>query len=161
MRILQVCKKSPTPQKDGESIAIHQMTRALQTQGHQVDVLAMLTAKHPEKDEKTEWPSVGYSYVKVEAKVSAMGALKSVFTPIPYIVERFENDIFSSTLVDKLEGVKYDLILLEGVFLGVYFDICRKYSKAKIVLRAHNIEHLIWKRHMAELSKGLKRWYLQ
>lgn len=161
MRILQVCKKSPTPQKDGESIAIHQMTRALQTQGHQVDVLAMLTAKHPEKDEKTQWPGVQYSYVKVESEVSVLGALKSVFTPIPYIVERFVNDIFSSTLVDKLEGVKYDLILLEGVFLGVYFDICRKYSKAKIVLRAHNIEHLIWKRHLAELSKGLKRWYLQ
>ena len=161
MRILQVCKKSPTPQKDGESIAIHQMTRALQTQGHQVDVLAMLTAKHPEKDEKTEWPSVGYSYVKVEAKVSAMGALKSVFTPIPYIVERFVNDIFSSTLVDKLEGVKYDLILLEGVFLGVYFDVCRKNSKAKIVIRAHNIEHFIWRRHMAELPKGLKQWYLK
>lgn len=126
-----------------------------------MDVLAMLTAKHPNKDATAELEGVNYTYVKVEAKVSALGALKSIFTPTPYIVERFDNDDFLSALVDLLNNTKYDMVLLEGVFLGIYLDVCRKFSEAKVLLRAHNVEHLIWKRHQKELAKGLKSWYLK
>ena len=31
--------------------------------------------------------------------------------------------------------------------MAIYIDVIRKNSKAKIVLRAHNIEHYIWNRH--------------
>lgn len=161
MKILQVCKKSPTPQKDGESIAIHQISKALQAEGNEVDVLAMLTDKHPVKDISAELKEVNYSYVKLDTNVSAIGALRSVFTPTPYIVERFYSEEFARVLVDKMQAKNYDLIFLEGVFLGVYLDLCRQYSQAKVVLRTHNVEHLIWKRHLNELSQGPKRWYLE
>jgi glycosyltransferase involved in cell wall biosynthesis len=44
--------------------------------------------------------------------------------------------------------------------MGVYIDTIKKYSKAKIVLRAHNVEHFIWDRHIAHEKSGLMRWYL-
>ena len=37
----------------------------------------------------------------------------------------------------------------------------RENSQARIVLRAHNVEHIIWKRlRDAEHRNPLKRWYL-
>ena len=44
--------------------------------------------------------------------------------------------------------------------MGVYIDTIKKYSKAKIVLRAHNIEHFIWRRHIANEKISLKKLYL-
>jgi glycosyltransferase involved in cell wall biosynthesis len=38
--------------------------------------------------------------------------------------------------------------------------VIRKYSNARIILRAHNIEHLIWERVSKETSNPLKKWYL-
>jgi glycosyltransferase involved in cell wall biosynthesis len=42
-----------------------------------------------------------------------------------------------------------------------YIDTIRKFSKAKIVLRAHNIEHIIWERHLENQSNFSKKWYLK
>lgn len=44
--------------------------------------------------------------------------------------------------------------------MGVYLDVIRKFSKAKITLRAHNVEYLIWERHLANEKNVLKRAYL-
>jgi glycosyltransferase involved in cell wall biosynthesis len=37
----------------------------------------------------------------------------------------------------------------------------RKYSKAKVVLRAHNVEHLIWERSSRNAKPGEKKWNQQ
>jgi glycosyltransferase involved in cell wall biosynthesis len=39
--------------------------------------------------------------------------------------------------------------------------VVRRYSNAKVVLRAHNIEHLIWKRVASEEKNFLKKAYLK
>jgi glycosyltransferase involved in cell wall biosynthesis len=44
--------------------------------------------------------------------------------------------------------------------MAVYMNVLRKYSKAKIILRAHNVEYLIWERHLASEKGLLKKWYL-
>ena len=44
--------------------------------------------------------------------------------------------------------------------MAVYLGTIRKYSKARIVLRAHNIEHYIWDRHIRVEQNFLKRAYL-
>jgi polysaccharide biosynthesis protein PslH len=46
MKILQLCKKFPFPQKDGETIAITTMAKALNELGCEVNLLAMNTRKH-------------------------------------------------------------------------------------------------------------------
>lgn len=146
---------------DGESIAIHQITKSLVTQGHQVDVLAMLTSKHPNADESSELKTVQYTYVQVETSISVLGAFKSMFTKDPYIVERFQSNEFIVALAGQLNAQSYDVIICEGVFLGSYLDVIRKYSLAKVILRTHNIEHIIWKRLAKESKYGLKRFYLK
>ncbi len=44
--------------------------------------------------------------------------------------------------------------------MATYINVIKKYSKAKIVLRAHNIEYLIWERHLANEKSAFKKWYL-
>lgn len=146
MKVLQVCKKSPTPQRDGESIAIHQITKALVTQGNTVDVLAMLTTKHPSYDSQSELEGVNYQYIPVITPISSKEAFFSIFGSIPYIIERFQSERFESALLKKLQATHYDVIIFEGIFLSLYLDLIKKNSKAKLVLRAHNIENKIWKR---------------
>ena len=46
MRILQFCKKLPFPPKDGESIAILNISKGLAEAGHDVTVLAINTRRH-------------------------------------------------------------------------------------------------------------------
>ena len=46
MNILQVTKKFPFPEKDGESIAICNLSRGLSKNGASVFLLAMNTSKH-------------------------------------------------------------------------------------------------------------------
>ncbi len=161
MRILQLCKKSPTPQIDGESIAIHQISKSIVAKGHQLDILAMLTEKHAQYDRQGELNDANYSYVRVRTKISGLGAFRRIFSKIPYIVERFFNQEFLLALIQLLGKHKYDIIICEGVFLGPYLESIRKYSTAKVVLRAHNVEHIIWKRLAASYNIGFKRFYLR
>jgi glycosyltransferase involved in cell wall biosynthesis len=44
--------------------------------------------------------------------------------------------------------------------MAVYLKTIKKYSQAKIVLRAHNIEHHIWERHIINEKNSFKKAYL-
>ena len=46
MRILQLCKKFPYPLKDGEVIAINNLSKALHQLGCEITLLCMNTTKH-------------------------------------------------------------------------------------------------------------------
>jgi len=54
----------------------------------------------------------------------------------------------------------YDIVQIETLFMSPYLDTIRELSKAKIVLRAHNIEHLVWKRVASITKNPLKKAYL-
>lgn len=45
--------------------------------------------------------------------------------------------------------------------MASYIPEIKKYSSAKIVLRAHNVEHQIWERHIQGESRVSRKWYLQ
>jgi polysaccharide biosynthesis protein PslH len=53
------------------------------------------------------------------------------------------------------------VIQLEGLFVATYIPLIKKYSNAKIALRAHNVEYLIWERHLKNETSFLKKKYLE
>jgi glycosyltransferase involved in cell wall biosynthesis len=63
-------------------------------------------------------------------------------------------------LQKTLNENKFDIIQLEGLYVCPYIPLIRKNSNAKIVYRAHNIEHEIWSR-TSVMAKGLEKWYLK
>jgi glycosyltransferase involved in cell wall biosynthesis len=78
-----------------------------------------------------------------------------------YNIQRFVSPDFERLLSGILRENEFDIVQLEGLYLLPYLLVIRKFSKAKIVLRAHNIEHLIWERNSKMAKPGAKKWYLQ
>ncbi len=165
LRILLLTKKFPYPLHDGEAIAIFGLLRELSLMGHELTVLAMSTPKHPAHLERlpAEVRSLArWEIVEVDTSIRAITALRNLlFSPLPYVLARFQSEAFAERLRKLLEENHYDIVQLEGIFPALYLSEIRTRSKAPVVLRGHNIEHEIWFRLAKETTNPLKRWYLK
>lgn len=148
MNILQLCHKIPFPSSDGGTIAMNNITQGLLSAGHQVKVLAIETPKlrlKSGKDVDEYKASVGFDSVFIDTTPSFFAALKTIFNGQSYQVSRFYSKEFAHKLTLALEE-DFDIVQLESIFMTPYIPVIRQHSNAKIVLRAHNIEHQIWDR---------------
>jgi glycosyltransferase involved in cell wall biosynthesis len=163
MRILQLSKKIPYPMHDGEAIAVHALMTALHDLGCEITLLVMSTPKHPAD---TSILPKNYKHykaihtVEVNTDVRFSDALYNLFTKESYNINRFYDAAFAEKLTVLLRENDYDIIQLETLFLAPYTDLIRKNTAAKIVLRAHNVEHEIWQRMAANEHFLPKKWYL-
>lgn len=163
MRILQVTNKVPYPVIDGGAIACMNLARGFSLLGHKVTIIAMNTIKHhitlseiPESVKEL----AEFKLVNVPARISPVSALLNLmFSKKPYNATRFISNTFARELQRVLLENDFDIIQLEGLYVCPYIPLIRKNSKAKIVYRAHNIEHEIWSR-TAVMAHGLEKWYL-
>jgi len=163
MKILQVCKKFPWPARDGESIAIYNLTRGFAQAGHEVTVLAMNTPKHrfdPGFLPDSVRQVAQFYAIDVDTEVRALPAFLNLFTNQSYNLERFFSRDFKEGLHGLIRGSKFDLIQLEGLYLGPYFQTIRLATNAPIVMRAHNVEFEIWEKLGKGEKRAWRRWYL-
>jgi glycosyltransferase involved in cell wall biosynthesis len=63
-------------------------------------------------------------------------------------------------LRNTLLATRFDIVILETLYLTPYIPDIRDLSEAKIVLRSHNIEHRIWKRYASNIRNPFKKLYL-
>jgi glycosyltransferase involved in cell wall biosynthesis len=164
MKILQVSKKFPHPPKDGESVAILQMSKSLAAAGCQVSLLAMNTTRHfVDIGENIAEELHYYQYircVKVDNRIHWRGALRNLFSTASYHVTRFVSEDFRKALVETLHREEFDIIQLETPYLAPYLPEIKANSNALVVLRAHNIEHEIWMRIANQVKFLPKKFYL-
>ncbi|MBX2904177.1 MAG: glycosyltransferase [Chitinophagales bacterium] len=163
MRILQLANKMPFPPKDGGAMGIHIFTEGLLQAGHQVKVIAvnspkLFTPLHEINQSYKE--STQFEAVEIDTRIKPLKALLNLFSNRSYNVERFDAPAMHQKLKEVLATKSFDIIQLESVFMAPYIATIKKYSLAKIVLRAHNIEHKIWERLAANEKNILKKWYL-
>lgn len=164
MKILQLCKKVPYPLKDGEAIAVTYLARALDKLGAELTLLSMNTSKH--YFDHTRLPEDFNHYqniylVDVDNRVNAKDAFLNLFTKESYHIARFVSDDFKAKLIALLTTTEYDIVQLETLYLAPYINIIRQYSKAKVVMRSHNVEHEIWMRVAANTKPGIRKLYLK
>ena len=164
MKILLLCKKFPYPLKDGESIAVHTLSLALSQLGCEISLLAMNTSKH--FYQKTELPAEAAHFeqvrtVPVDNRIKASAAFFNLFSEESYHIARFVSADFQAALQQMLQETDYDVVQLETLYLAPYISTIRKYSQARISMRAHNVEHEIWERISSHTTNGIKRWYLK
>lgn len=164
MRILQICNKAPFPANDGSSIAIYNMAKGICENGHELHLLTINTKKHFKEDAGVpdEFKNkTHYRSVYKDTSPTSLGALFNLLVSSDsYFICRFFFKEFETELIQTLQKNTFDLIQLEGLFMAPYISIIKQYSNAKISLRAHNVEHLIWERHIANEKSVLKKWYL-
>jgi glycosyltransferase involved in cell wall biosynthesis len=122
----------------------------------------MCTPKHnlSEADREVLSSMVRLHTVDVDTSVRVMRLLKNlVFSRLPFNAERFIFPSFDKELVNVLQSASFDIVQLEGLYLMPYAETIHRYSKAKVVLRAHNIEQEIWKRISQTEKNPLKKTY--
>jgi glycosyltransferase involved in cell wall biosynthesis len=162
MNILQVCNKTPYPPHDGGSLASYSLMRSFSRLGHKVTLLTMCTPKHrlSAAERETLSSMVNLYTVDVDTAVRTGKFLKNlVFSKLPYNAERFIFPAFEKELGRVLQSEQFDIVQLEGLYLMPYVGTIRHFSKAKVVLRAHNIEQEIWKRISQTETNLVKRVY--
>jgi hypothetical protein len=164
MRILQLCKKFPYPLKDGEAIAVNSISKSLHQLGCEVTLLAMNTTKH--YFDTNQLPKSFNHYaaihtVLIDNRIKPLDAFLNLFSDKSYHISRFESAAFRHKLIHLLQTQQFDLIQLESPYLAPYIPIIRQHSKAKVAMRAHNVEYEIWQRVAHNSRFLLKKWYLK
>ncbi|PID95523.1 MAG: hypothetical protein CSA94_01155 [Bacteroidetes bacterium] len=164
LKILQFCNKAPYPPVDGGAIGMHNVSQGLIDEGNQLKLLTFETHKHP--IQTSEIPD---SYIEttrlesvfVDLRVKKTDALKNLlFSKRSYNIVRFFDVKMKDKLIEILQQEHFDIIQIESIFLKDYVPIIRQYSKAKVVLRAPNVEYVIWDR-LSEIEKNpFKKYYL-
>jgi glycosyltransferase involved in cell wall biosynthesis len=163
MRILQFCNKSPYPSKEGGPIAMNTITEMLWQQGHSVKIVAVSTPKYKVDSLRMDdayRQKTAFEWVWVDTRFRLSKALHSLLKNTSYHVDRFRSKALEQKLIDLLRRETFDVIIIETVYLAVYRDVIRKHSHAKLILRAHNVEHTIWEQIAQNTTVGLKKIYL-
>jgi len=163
MQILQLCKKFPYPLKDGESVAVTYLSKALHDLGCQLDLLAMNTTKHYIRPEDIPADYDHYDEIvlsDLDNRIKAKDALFNLFTKDSYHVVRYISGNYTEKLIQLLSKKKYDIIQLETLYLAPYVPVIRAHSDARIAMRSHNVESEIWQRIAQNTPRGLKKWYV-
>ncbi len=164
LKILQFCNKPPFPPKDGGAIGMHNVSQGFLDFGHKLKILSVNSDKHqidistlPE--EYLQQTSFEAENIDLNIKpLNAFGNL--IFSKRSYNITRFYNKALANKLKEVILKEDFDIIQMESIFLKDYIPIIRKYSKAKLVLRAPNVEFMIWQR-LAQIEKNpIKRFYL-
>ncbi len=164
LNILFICNKSPWPPKEGGPIAMNQLITGLQQAGNHVKVLTVDSAKYhvdPALVPEDYRQKTGIEFVPLDLSVRPVPAFFNLFTRKSYHVQRFISTSFEKKLITILQHADFDIVQLETLFMAPYIRVIRKYSRAKVVLRAHNIEHLIWKRLALASRNPLKKLYIR
>lgn len=164
MNILQLCNKPPCPSVDGGTMAMDSITQGLLGLGHRVRVLTVETDKHPMQ--RSRMPEgyaeqTGIESVYVDLGVRVLPAAVAMLCGESYHVKRYVSNDFAQKLKEVLQEEDFDVVHIESIFLTPYVPLIRRLTKAAVVLRAHNVEHLIWRRVAEHTPHGMKRGYLK
>lgn len=162
MRILQLCHKPPFPPIDGGSKAMHNLTRGLLAAGHSVKVMCIHTPKHPldidalPDDYRRATDIEG---VFVDTSLNVVDAFTDLITADNYNISRFFSPDMDIALIRVLSARPFDVVLLESLFMTPYIATIRRYTDALVVLRSHNLEHVLQERIASGERNFIKRPY--
>jgi len=161
MKILQICSKPPYPKKDGYALAVNHISESLLNIGYKMKVVAISTQKHKSANlPKNYVERTDYEDIYIDTKVKIIPAFLNLFSNNSYNTNRFYTDKFAERLKTILHETSFDFVILEGLYVCPYVDVISKYSDAKIIFRAHNVESDIWKGLAMQTNNIIKRWYI-
>ena len=163
MKILQLSHKPPFPVVDGGTLAMHALTKGLQETGAEVRVFCLETHKHPLLRDQLSQEYQVRTRVEahfVDTRIKPHAAFLNLFSGKSYNLSRFYHAGAEQKLRETLKQEAFDVIQLESLFMAPYISAIRAESRARVILRAHNVEYLIWERLARETGNPLKKAYL-
>ena len=165
MKVLQFCNKPPCHPVDGGCKAMNQISQGLIEHGVDLKIFSIETDKHPVSYEEISDDYIAktkFESVYVNTRVNLVDAFSALVTSDSYNVSRFFTPDVDIRLKEILQAEEFDIVHLESLFVSPYIGTIRRYNpKAKIVLRSHNLEYMIWARLTSQASNRLKKSYLK
>ncbi|MDB5147494.1 MAG: glycosyltransferase [Mucilaginibacter sp.] len=163
MKILILTHRVPFPQNGGYAIVVCNTIKGLIALGHEVSLVALNGKKYHGSVQTTEdelLQKIQYTSYDININVSLLDAIGNVFSKKSNDVDRYYDAEFEKLLLRELRQTAYDVVQFEGLFVTPYLTAIRKYSKARLIYRSHNIEHQVWMRLAQQKSDLFKKWYL-
>lgn len=163
LRVLILLNRMPYPLNDGGAIGAYNFVKGYAEAGCDLTILGMNTAKHFVKKEVVvkEFSRFGkLKTVYVDNRIKPLQAFLNLFTNESYIIKRFISMDFKKQLWKLLVDNEYDIVHIDGLPPAAYINTVRKYSRAKISMRAHNVEHVIWERIAFKELNSIKKKYV-
>jgi glycosyltransferase involved in cell wall biosynthesis len=164
VKILILSNRVPFPQNGGYPIVVRNTILGLVNEGHEVSVFTLNNKNQrgislDNDDELIR--RIYYQSYDIDIRLSPWQFILNLIGRRTYNVDRFYDVGFEKVLINELKRVQYDIIQFEGLFMSSYLPAIRKNSAAKLVYRAHNIEHLIWQRLSEQKADPIKKTYLR
>ena len=141
---------------------MHNLTKGLLDLGHELKVLCICTPKQPFDAGKMPKEYVRHTRIEgifVDTTVNIVDAFTDLLTADNYNISRFFSPDVDIKLIRLLSDEDFDVVQLESLFMTPYIPTLRRYTKAKIVLRSHNLEHVIQQRIATGEKNVFKRPY--
>ncbi len=162
MKVLVLCNRVPYPPSDGGAIAMYNGLKSIKMNADVLALFALNTKKHYQSAQQIQnaFHDLAEVYTAdIDTSIRIKDALLNFFGKSSYNVDRFYSKSAEEKLIQILQSQSFDVVQFETLFVCPYIDTVRKYSNAKLVYRAHNVESQIWYR-LAQSSSGIKKWYL-
>lgn len=147
---------------DGGCVAISSILKSLlSSKTIKVFHFALSTHKHP--FDASNYPETWTSRMKMDAqfintKTDILGALIHLFKNKSYNISRFYDKKVAAKIEEIILEQKINVVFCESLYTLPYLEVFQNHN-VKVILRAHNVEHQIWKQ-LGEKSKfPLKKWY--
>tara|TARA_B100001287_G_C22686230_1_gene533824 strand:- start:4059 stop:5237 length:1179 start_codon:yes stop_codon:yes gene_type:complete len=165
MNLLVLSHKPPYPILDGGCHAMDRFLRDLLNAfpNSKIHYLCIATQKHrfqADKIPKDLNKIITFSSVAISTRINPWTAFTHIVKNSSYHISRFKKREILNEIVRITKKESLDYIFFESIFCGAFIDEIISLSEAKRVLRAHNIEHLIWKNLASNSKNLLKKWYL-
>jgi len=163
VKVLQLCNKPPLPALDGGCIAMNNVTRGLIENQVKVKVICIFTHKHGFATAQLPADYVEATAIEgvfVDTRINMVDAFANFMTADSYNISRFFSTDFDISLTRVLQNNKFDVVLLESLFMTPYIATIRRYSRARVVLRSHNLEFVLWEKMASGTKNFARRAYL-
>ncbi|MEO6149858.1 MAG: glycosyltransferase family 4 protein [Mucilaginibacter sp.] len=163
MKILILSHRTLFPQNGGYPIVVFNTIKGLVKLGHQVTLISLdekkLTDRFFDKDAILD--KITYRAYHVDTSVSFFAGFLNLFSSTAHTIERYHDEDLENVLIAELRTNSYDIVQFEGLFVAPYLAAVRKNTNAKILFRAHNIEHQVWFRLAQQKADPFKKIYLR
>jgi len=163
MKVLHISNKPIYPIVDGGCVAMSKMLTNLSMIAENTHHIFINTPKHPFKS--GAYPAeitlpLAPEHTFIDTSIQLFPALFALISGVNYNLKRFHTAAIEKQLNHYIQEASFDLIVLESLFLASYISTIRKVSNARIIVRAHNVEHELWEQQAVETNNFLKKWYL-
>jgi glycosyltransferase involved in cell wall biosynthesis len=158
MKILDITSKLPYPLIDGARICMYQAVQALSSLGHEVHLVSF--------DEHMSDPGplgalAAVHLIPLAPLPKHLGALATLFNRRPYT--QLKRDLKKGyDYIDRLQmREQFDIIYADEIHIAAYGSWLKRRYGIPLVLRLHNIEEEIYRRHTDTVTNPLMRAYLE